>query len=108
MMLEIAIPTPTTFFQFTWVGIGIIGARCLGKNGDYKIQQSAWFKRRSILMQYGIKAFLNFMHHWWIGALMMLYMDKYPEMYWFGYGLFLDDLPDIPERLRKYVGYLFK
>jgi len=36
----------------------------------------------------------------------MVYFPSVPEAYWFGYGLFIDDLPDIPKRFVEFFAYL--
>ncbi len=43
---------------------------------------------------------LDVAHHWWIGALIMVYIAV-PELFWFGAGLFVDDLPDVPRRVKE-------
>ncbi len=112
--MSISIPIPENFLQSVWLALGIQFGRCFGKKLDYDIQNSEWFKQQHPLTQGIIKRLLDFTHHWWIGALLMIYitnplivlgltfnLDK--EFYWFGAGLLLDDLPDIPQRLSKAV-----
>jgi len=99
-------PTPENLVEATWLIIGFLAGRCFGKQFDHMVQQTSWYKKQGMLAKWFIKALLNFTHHFWIGLLLMCYADRLPflstEIYWFGYGLFLDDLPDIPSRFRKY------
>ena len=104
----IVLPIPQKFIEWLWLGIGITFGRAFGKKFDHDIQQSAWFKKQSGITQWVLKRLLDFTHHWWIGALLMTYAYSHVETYWFGYGLFLDDLPDIPARLVDMLSYLFK
>ena len=107
-MVTLTLPIPETLFEATWFGIGLTFGRCFGKDLDYKIQQSEWFKRRDAFGKWVVKFLLDFLHHWWIGALIMIYCPQYPEAYWFGLGLIVDDAPDIPNRIRKVFGWIFK
>jgi len=107
------IPVPKTFFELAWTGIGWLFAasfaqfnntdfdtyveKKLGiKNGEQPISDSTWWK------WFG-ERLLHFVHHWWIGALLMIYfgpvayyldMPKIfvPEIFWFGVGAFMEDL----------------
>ena len=103
----IELPIPATFLQWTWLGIGLTFGRAFGKQLDQNIQNSAWFKELEPWQQWFAKCLLDFLHHWYIGALIMLYVARV-EFFWFGYGLLLDDLPDIPRRLRKLLKYFGK
>jgi len=38
----------------------------------------------------------------------MCYFPQVPEIYWFGAGLFVDDLPDIPKRAKELLSDLKK
>jgi len=98
----ITLPIPQTFFELVWLGIGICFGRSFGKRLDYRTQRTEWYRKRGDFSKWLVKSLLDFLHHWWIGALLMLYAPR-PELFWFGYGLFLDDLPDIPQRLRNFL-----
>jgi len=99
-MIEVNV-IPVTFEQFVWLGIGLCFARGFGKRFDEDIKNSEWFKKLNGWKRWIVERLLDFTHHWWVGALLMLY-SPYPQLYWFGVGIFLDDIPDIPRRLRKY------
>jgi hypothetical protein len=94
-------------------------ARAFAKKLDQSIKVSPTFKSWSPEMQFIIAGLLNFMHHLWIGLLIMLtYAQNYTYLiyvpggvlpiapFWFGYGLFIDDMPDVPNRFKKYFEYL--
>jgi hypothetical protein len=83
--------------EWFWFSFGICFARCFGKTLDQDIQNSEWFKALSELEQWIVEHLLDFTHHWWIGALLVLYGGRV-EIIWFGWGLILDDLPDVPAR----------
>jgi hypothetical protein len=113
----IDIPVPTTFAAIVWVGIGITFGRAFGKQLDQTIQNTERFKQLGTFTQYLIERFLDAMHHWWMGALLMLWFVD-PEfiqvfgydisIYWFGMGLLIDDIPDMPPRIKKLLSYWFK
>ena len=102
MAAIIELPIPLTFEQWVWLGIGITFARAFGKRLDHDIQNTIWFIDLPGWAQWVLKRLLDFLHHWWMGALLMLYGPGL-ICYWFGYGLFLDDLPDIPGRIGRYL-----
>lgn len=101
--MSITVPIPTTFEQTVWLAIGVMFGRAFCKKIDWDIQQSEWFKKQGLPTQNVISRVLDFSHHWWGGALLMLYAPPSWGIiaYWFGAGLLLDDLPDIPERINK-------
>lgn len=107
--MPISLPVPVTLLQITWAIIGFMFGRAFGKQLDHTIQETEWFKKQKLMAQWTVRAILDFMHHFWIGLLLMVYasLSPYPsELYWFGYGLFIDDAPDIPSRFAKYFTYL--
>lgn len=106
-MVTLTLPAPQNFTESVWLGIGLTFGRCFGKDLDHNIQQSDWFKKQNKICQWTLKFLLDFLHHWWIGALMMIYFPQYPEVYWFGLGLMIDDAPDIPLRLKKIFKYVW-
>ena len=59
-------------------------------------------KRRDSTLHTKSYAKPNITHHWWIGALLMLYTTGIAELYWLGFGLFIDDLPVV-----NWVYYVF-
>ena len=97
---------PTSFEALVWWGIGGGLARSFGKQLDQDIQEGAWFAEQSPWVQNLVKRLLNFLHHWWGGALIMLYgptyLPQWPvQVYWFGAGIFVDDLPDLYVRVKE-------
>jgi len=107
---------PQTLLGATWLVVGFLFGKSFGKQLDQKIQNKEWFKNQSGTVQWFAKTLMDFLHHFWIGLLLMLYAPQiaslhslmdYQAVYWFGVGLFLDDLPDVPSRFRKYFDYLF-
>jgi len=96
--LSLTLPVPATFAQAVWALLGIQFGRSFGKKLDQGIQASAWFKSRHPLWQSLLKRVLDCLHHWWIGALLMIYVPG--DAYWFGLGLLIDDLPDVPRRFK--------
>jgi len=97
----ITIPLPPDFLSWVWFGIGINFGRAFGKHTDQTIQRSEWFRKRKGWQKWFIKRLLDALHHWYIGALLMCYFPNVKEVYWFGAGLLIDDLPDIPRRAKE-------
>jgi len=95
------------FLETVYFLIGLNFGRAFGKKLDQEIQRSEWYKRRSKPTRWMIRRMLDFTHHWYIGALMMIY-SSCPETYWFGAGLLIDDLPDIPRRIKSVLADLKK
>ena len=104
--MSITIPLPPNFLCWVWFAIGINFGRAFGKRLDQEIQASEWFRGKSKVARWVLKRLLDAIHHWWIGALLMCYFPQVPEIYWFGAGLFVDDLPDIPKRARELLSDL--
>jgi hypothetical protein len=101
--MSITVPIPATFEQAVWLAMGLTFGRAFGKKLDWDIINSNWFKLQPMVIQNILSRALDCLHHWWIGALLMLYPPTSFSviLYWFGAGLLLDDLPDIPKRLDK-------
>ena len=78
--------------------MGITFGRGFGKDLDQSIQKTKEFLALNWWQQKAVKITLDIFHHWWIGMLMVLYMPM-EEAIWFGWGLIIDDAPDIPARL---------
>lgn len=100
-MLNIPLPIPQTLFAATWFLIGFTFARAFGKQLDQMVQQTDWFLTLDAPRQWLVKASLDFLHHFWMGLLLMIYAPS-ESYYWFGYGVFIDDLPDVPRRFKKW------
>ena len=112
-MMQVSFPVPATFATWLWFAMGFTFGRSFGKMLDQEIQETDWFKSQSRLRRWVIKRVLDFTHHWWIGGLLMvlaplvMWNPMLSEvLFWFGAGLFVDDLPDIPSRMREiFEGY---
>jgi len=102
-VFEVSIPVPSTLLEATWFALGLCFGRSFGKRLDYYVQQSEWYEGLEPWQRWLVKSALNLLHHWWVGLLLMVYVAHVPELYWFGAGLLVDDLPDIPARVRKYL-----
>ncbi len=113
--MSLELPVPSTLLQVTWLLVGFMFSRAFAKNLDHSVQDTAMFKAQGKFVQTLIKNLLNFLHHFWIGLLLIVYAAQIalplrfsPDVIaFFGLGLFLDDLPDIPQRFRKYFQTLF-
>lgn len=99
--MDIVVPTPASLLEWTWFLIGLTLGRAF-KGCDYQLQQTEWFKKQGKFTQWTIKRLLDFLHHFWIGLLLVVYAP-YPELIWLGWALFVDDLPDVPRRVGKII-----
>jgi len=99
-MVTIPIPIPATLLEVLWFFLGITFGRAFGKKLDCEIQATDWFKKRTVITRWILRRLLDFTHHWWIGLLLVVYFPHITELYWFGWGLFYDDLPDVPRRMK--------
>jgi hypothetical protein len=115
--VEITDILPPTFETALLFAMGIMFGRCFGKEMDQTIQKTEWFKSLNNPSKWLVKRILDFTHHWWIGGLLMILAPQIGthfadpalglSIYWFGAGLFIDDLPDLPPRLQEMLrGYL--
>jgi len=83
-----------------------------GKNFDYNIKKTEWFKNLNQFSKWLISMILDVTHHFQYGLILMLYALTYidsnlhPIRFWliysFGFGLVVTDVKDIPKRFRKY------
>jgi len=87
--------------------------RAYGKRFDQLVKSTDWYKRRHPIVRFLIGGTLDFLHHFWVGLLLMTYaaqialalnLPSPDPVYFFGYGLFVDDLPDVPRRVRRLMG----
>jgi len=107
-MVQIDLPLPQTLLEATYFLIGFMAGRA-GALCDHQIKESEWYKKQCPSSQSIISALLDFTHHFWIGLLLMVEVPQAVlngRVYWFGMGLFVDDMPDIPARFKKWFGYL--
>jgi len=100
-MSAIPVPVPTTLLEALWLALGLTFGRAFGKRLDVQIQATGWFRSLSPLARWAVKRALDATHHWWIGLLLVVYAPHVPELYWLGWGLFYDDLPDVPRRFKR-------
>ncbi len=106
----IELPIPSTLLQISWLLIGFTFARAFGKNLDQIVKSSGFFKKQNSVAQWLLSALLDFLHHFWVGLLLMSYAGQVAALipvesdvlYFYGLGMFLDDLPDVPRRFQKY------
>lgn len=99
--LQLLLPLPDNFETIVWFGIGITFARAFGKRLDQDIQATQWFKDLKGWQKWLVKRLLDALHHWQIGALLILYAPV-PQIVWLGAGILVDDIPDLPRRIRGY------
>ncbi len=110
--MVLIIPFPGNNIELLWVLIGMLFGRTFGKQLDYTLQQTKFFKGRDPFWQGMIKRLLDFTHHWWIGAIIWNYPHLIvktlswptllPEVVFFGVGLFLDDIRDFNHLIKRY------
>lgn len=106
------LPTPpemtqTAFFLFILVGYV---TRSFTKNLDQDIQQTEWFRKRGKATRLIVKKLLDLFHHWPLGWGLMVYCGRvhplvsgwlsFSDVFYVGAAIFLDDLPDVPRRVR--------
>jgi hypothetical protein len=119
MELLIEIPSPSTIEEILWFGIGLTFARAFAES-DHALQNTEWFKTlESSIAKYLVKSFMDAFHHWWIGGILIVYNVQISTfipsgffitpliVYWVGWGILIDDLPDLPPRIKKYFKYIF-
>jgi hypothetical protein len=115
--LLIETPVPTSFEELLWLGIGLTFSRAFAEF-DFKAQETEWFKNLSLFRKWLVKAFFDAFHHWWMGGILIAYNVEVSAwlagfyitpliVYWVGWGVLLDDIPDLPSRLKKYFKYFF-
>ena len=88
------LPVPATLLEIFWTLLGITFANAfskVGNNGmgvDEYIKENGKFKGVS---KYLVYSSLNFLHHWEIGGLLIIYPMPFIELKWIGLGLMIDD-----------------
>lgn len=103
--LEITVPVPETLLATFWFLLAVSLGQSF-KDVDYELQSTDWFVAQGAFVQWLIKSLLDFTHHWWMGLFMVVYADNLVYIFggnfdvylWFGWGLFADDIPDVPRR----------
>ncbi len=71
--LSLTLPVPSTLLQVTWLIIGFMFGRAFAKNLDQTVQATDAFKRQNRFVQTLIKNALDFLHHFWMGLLLIVY-----------------------------------
>ena len=109
-MYELKIPIPDNEKDFLWFALGLQFGRSFGKQLDQNIQSGEWFAELKPWKQDVVKRLLDFTHHWWVGYILWAYASiisawiGFPqltnEIFWFGVGLLVDDLPDLAMRIQ--------
>lgn len=105
--MSVTLPAPETLFEITWLIVGFMFARSIAKPLDHYIMELEEVKKLRPVWSKLISMLLDFLHHFWIGLLLMVYNAPTTATYWFGYGLFVDDLPDLPPRFVKMFIYFW-
>lgn len=90
------LPVPDNLFDLTWTLIGIQLGATFGKINqkgmgiDEYIKDHGKFKGWT---RFVVERVLHFLHHYWLGLLLIIYYPQHqtPELMWLGLGLFLED-----------------
>jgi|Deesub1362B_J571_1020462.scaffolds.fasta_scaffold00060_91 hypothetical protein len=107
---------PTLILVILGLSSGLVLGRSF-KKIDFEIKKTQKFMKSSKFKQYLISAALNSIHHFQFGLALMYFAyrfhgsigdDGFTLMYSFGFGLVVDDAPDLPRRFRKYFSYLIE
>jgi hypothetical protein len=89
------LPVPTSLFEFTWAAIGLLAARSFSKRLDEEIlEEMEKMKEKHPRLYKGrrfMERLLHFIHHWWIGLLLILYTPRTCPLFWIGYGFVIED-----------------
>lgn len=119
--IDIPLPYPLDFWALMAIAGGMTFGRAFGKRIDCEIQQTEWFKKQGFWVQQVVTRLLDCLHHWWIGVIIMYAVAvqsnfvittlKVPEsllppIFYFGFGLFLDDIRDVQHILKDRLGLL--
>jgi len=109
MTFTLVIPAPETLLQYTWLLMGIVFGHGFGKEVDQTIKNSEWFKNLEGWQRETLSRMLASVHHFWLGLLLVIY-TPWEETVWFGWGLFVSDLPDVPNRygITQFLRNLYK
>lgn len=79
--------------------MGITFAEGFGKQLDQDVQASPWYKGLTEMNRWIVKRLLDVTHHYWLGwGLMVVTQGNSDFFFYFGLGVMIDDLPDIPYR----------
>lgn len=114
-MSTISLPFPvpfelTTVSFFLLIVVGYV-TRVFTKNLDEDIQKTERFKALPKFQKLAIKKLLDLFHHWPLGWALMIWASQIAnlipllsltpgDVYWIGAAVFIDDLPDVPRRVK--------
>ena len=110
IVLPFPLPTSSPSAQaFFWFLLAAYLARVLAKPLDHEIQTTDWFIKQHFIIQWLIKRLLDLFHHWYIGWAICVYPEylsafvpfSAEEVYWIGFAILLNDLPELPTRIRE-------
>jgi len=79
-----------------------------GKSFDHDVQRSRWFKNLGGPYRWLVRRLLDVTHHFEYGLIVMYLANQYLSggvhdfVYSFGFAMVLDDINDIPPRMRRY------
>jgi len=98
------LPVPTTLFEWTFTIIGWQLGDAFSKHDNIGLDEALIAKTKigklKGFTKFLVKRLLHFIHHYWIGLLLMVFClpNNWPDpnwwqgaLYWFGYGLFIED-----------------
>jgi len=114
--VPLPLPEPSDVATF-WFVFTLFFTRGFCKGFDQFIQTTTWFENLSYEEAWIAKQALNLLHHWYIGWFIWVHAEiiaahpacpfkDWVVVYYIGFAILLDDLPDIPPRLRKiFEGY---
>ena len=98
------LPVPKTLFEWTFAVIGWQLGNAFSKQDsvglDEALMASTFFGKCKGFAKFLVKRLLHFLHHYWIGLLLMVFClpVNWPNplwwqgaLYWLGYGMFVED-----------------
>ena len=108
---EFTIPIPNGNRAILWFFLGMQFGHSFGSRLDQEVQAADSFRNLPGWLQGIIRRLLDFLHHWWIGAILWVYAVGiaaylgFPwfttEILFFGLGLMIDDIRDIDNLKRR-------
>ena len=104
--MVIELPWPTTIFQAAWFFTGLMLSLTISKKLDFEIMKMPEVLNLRRPWQILLGAILNFLHWFIVGLMIMAYSPETTGRFWFGLGLTVADIPDIPPRFLKIFSYL--
>lgn len=112
--MSVAVPVPTTFDQIIFAAIGWQAGSTIGDKIDDAMKDTQSYKKLGGISKSIVDMLLAFIHHWMLGALIMIYVTRFgfpvwwvfqtSDIFWFGVGLFAQDAKDIPLKYTALLG----